>query len=54
MELQFMHSRNLVVPRVDHLEPIYGNICKDCFDLDPKKRPDIDTVFKNLNACILL
>ena len=37
------------MPRVDHLEPIYGNICKDCCDLDPKKRLEIDAVFKSLN-----
>lgn len=37
------------MPSVDYLEPIYGNICKGCCELDPKKCLQIDAVLKSLN-----
>ena len=41
------------MPRVDHLEPIYQNICKGCCELDPKKRLQIDDICKSLNDITL-
>ena len=37
------------MPEVDHLDPIYGKICKGCCQLDPKKRLQIDDICKSLN-----
>lgn len=37
------------MPGVDHLAPIYQNICKGCCELDPKKRLPIDDICKSLH-----